>query len=128
MRCVLHSGDVLQLGSLSGVRLHFRVPGAAFAPDSRELLATLTQIPLDTPQFSSSARPIEQLNWLLAAARRLNQGGAIEDTLDALLQMTLQLTGLERGFGLYPRVRPKSVRRGRPDAHGSRSPRRPDPA
>ena len=55
---------------------------------------------------------MERLNWLLSAARRLNQGGAIEDTLDALLQLTLQLTGLERGF-VFIREKGKAVRRAR---------------
>jgi serine phosphatase RsbU (regulator of sigma subunit) len=41
---------------------------------------------------------MEQLNWLLSAARQLNAGGAIEDILTTLLQLTLQLTSVERGF------------------------------
>ncbi len=38
------------------------------------------------------------MNWLLSAARQLNAGGAVEDILTTLLQLTLQLTGVERGF------------------------------
>jgi serine phosphatase RsbU (regulator of sigma subunit) len=45
-----------------------------------------------------AAREMEQLNWLLSAARQLNAGGAIEEILTTLLQLTLQLTGVERGF------------------------------
>jgi serine phosphatase RsbU (regulator of sigma subunit) len=41
---------------------------------------------------------MEKLNWLLRAARQLNEGVAIEDILDVLLKLTLQLTGEERGF------------------------------
>ena len=41
---------------------------------------------------------MEQLNWLLSAARQLNEGGAIEDILSTLLRLTLQLTGVERGY------------------------------
>jgi serine phosphatase RsbU (regulator of sigma subunit) len=41
---------------------------------------------------------MEQLTWLLTAARQLNAVGAIQDILATLLQLTLQLTGVERGF------------------------------
>lgn len=44
---------------------------------------------------------MEKLNWLLRAARQLNEGGAIEDILSAFLHLTLQLTGLERGFVFF---------------------------
>ena len=95
-RAVLRSGDYLQLGSVSGPRLAFELrKGGSTA---KSLLSSLEGFGLATMELSSAARPMEQLNWLLAAARRLNEGGAIEDTLDALLQLTLQRTGLERGF------------------------------
>jgi serine phosphatase RsbU (regulator of sigma subunit) len=41
---------------------------------------------------------MDKLNWLLRAARQLNEGGAIGDILGAFLHLALQLTGLERGF------------------------------
>jgi hypothetical protein len=44
------------------------------------------------------ARELEQLNWLLCAARQLNKGEAIDDIVLGLLHLTLELTGLERGF------------------------------
>jgi hypothetical protein len=53
---------------------------------------------------------MEQLNWLLSAARQLNAGGAIEDILTTLLQLTLQLTGVERGFVFSARRRGDEAR------------------
>jgi serine phosphatase RsbU (regulator of sigma subunit) len=41
---------------------------------------------------------MERLKFLLDAARRLNEGSAVNDILAALLQTTLELTGVERGF------------------------------
>ncbi len=95
-RAALNSGDVLQLGSLNGPRLIFRIHSSSSFP--ADLISSFEGFALATKVFATGERPMEQLNWLLSAARRLNQSGVIEDTLDALLQMTLQLTGLERGF------------------------------
>ena len=95
-RVPLKSGDVLQMGSVNGPRLTFRMSGAG--PLAADLISSFEGFALATKVFATGERPMEQLNWLLGAARRLNQSGAIEDTLDALLQLTLQLTGLERGF------------------------------
>jgi len=43
---------------------------------------------------------VGRLNFLLDAARRLNAGSATRDILHALLELTIQLTGVERGFAL----------------------------
>jgi serine phosphatase RsbU (regulator of sigma subunit) len=45
-----------------------------------------------------AAREMEQLSFLLNAARQLNAGGAITDIFHVLLQLSIQLTGVERGF------------------------------
>ncbi|HEU5458421.1 MAG TPA: FHA domain-containing protein, partial [Terracidiphilus sp.] len=41
---------------------------------------------------------IEKLNWLLEAARKLNDVGAIDQILAALVEATLDLTRVERGY------------------------------
>jgi sigma-B regulation protein RsbU (phosphoserine phosphatase) len=97
LRAVLKSGDLLQLGSLKGPRIKFQ-QNKSGTSSNNDLLASLVSFPQVTREFPSGTRSLEQLTWLLAAARRLNESGAIEDTFDALLQLTLQLTGLERGF------------------------------
>jgi serine phosphatase RsbU (regulator of sigma subunit) len=96
-RSVLKTGDVLQMGSVKGPQLKFHVrqgdqtiKGLLQSPVT-ELLTSLSAL-------QSSTHEMEKLNWLLRAARQLNEGGAIEDILSAFLHLTLQLTGLERGF------------------------------
>jgi phosphoserine phosphatase RsbU/P len=103
-RAPLKPGDMLQLGSLEGPRLHFHLPGAAGSKHADRhstlsgLLSSIGNFPKADKKQTAAAREMEQLNWLLSAARQLNAGGAIEDILTTLLQLTLQLTGVERGF------------------------------
>ena len=103
-KAVLKSGDMLQLGSLEAPRLHFLVNGTSEqrpAPVTSmvtSLLSSITEFPAEGEKRPTAAREMEQLNWLLSAARQLNAGGAIEDILTTLLQLTLQLTSVERGF------------------------------
>ena len=103
-RAALNSGDLLQLGSLEGPRLRFQFEVAhEQEPTARRsmvtsLLSSFSEFPLGDEKHRPAAQEMEQLNWLLSAARQLNAGGAIEDILTTLLQLTLQLTGVERGF------------------------------
>jgi serine phosphatase RsbU (regulator of sigma subunit) len=101
-RAVLKSGDLLQMGSLEAPPLQCNFePARAPAPQRNlvtSLLSSITEFPLPGDARLPGARGMEQLNWLLSAARQLNAGGAIEDILITLLQLTLQLTGVERGF------------------------------
>jgi sigma-B regulation protein RsbU (phosphoserine phosphatase) len=105
-RAVLKSGDLLQLGSLQGLRLQFQSksgPQYETAPHTgtvNSLLSSMIEFPRQDDKQLQAARGMEQLNWLLGAARQLNAGGAIEEILTTLLQLTLQLTGVERGFVL----------------------------
>ena len=103
-RAILKLGDVLQMGSLQGPRLRFhlqqanQVTGGLFQSKVTDLLSSLSELRLPAGELRPAAHEIEKLNWLLRAARQLNEGGAIEDILSAFLHLTLQLTGLERGF------------------------------
>lgn len=104
-RASLQPEDVLQFGSLKAPRLRFHLQrtGDAANPTARfgatDLLATLSGFtPPTRDEVPSAARSMEQLNFLLSAARQLNAGGAVADIFRALLQLTLQLTGVERGF------------------------------
>ncbi len=103
-RVLLKSGDRLQLGSLEGPRLHFHFglshelePSGAPSMVST-LLSSMNEFPRPGRKSPAAAREMEQLTWLLTAARQLNAVGAIRDILATLLQLTLQLTGVERGF------------------------------
>jgi sigma-B regulation protein RsbU (phosphoserine phosphatase) len=103
-RAVLKAGDVLQMGSLLGpqLRIHLKrdklTASTLFQSSAGELLSSLSELRLPIGEARPAAREMEKLNWLLRAARQLNEGGAIEDILSAFLHLTLQLTGLERGF------------------------------
>src|SRR5271170_1961814 len=102
---VLRDADLLQFGSLEGTKIRFRSPMHTEEHSTgRRSLAQATLLtslhsfksPDDT--LRPAAREIGQLNWLLSAARQLNAGGAIGEILTTLLELTLQLTGVERGF------------------------------
>jgi len=103
-RAVLKPGDLLQLGSLEGPSLRFQSEPAPERPPGKQsilstgLLSAIIEFPHSDEKRPPAAREMEQLNWLLSAARQLNAGGAIEEILTTLLQLTLQLTGVERGF------------------------------
>jgi len=103
-RAVLVPEDVLQLGSLKGLGLRFHLRQAEEAAKTKlhlpgnDLLASLREFQIPAGEIRTAAREMEQLNWLLRAARQLNEGSAIEDILGVLLKLTLQLTGVERGF------------------------------
>jgi serine phosphatase RsbU (regulator of sigma subunit) len=105
-RATLKTGDVLQLGSLDAPRLRFDLertrapesPSRVGATASLSLLSSIGEFRPSAVNAPPAAREMEQLNWLLSAARQLNAGSAIEDILTTLLKLTLQLTGVERGF------------------------------
>jgi phosphoserine phosphatase RsbU/P len=104
-RATLRDGDVVQLGSLESARMRFCLPVANDRDDERtpgpagNLLTSLHGFPRTGDDTSRpAAHEIGQLNWLLSAARQLNAGNAIGDILTTLLELTLQLTGVERGF------------------------------
>ncbi len=102
-KSVLKFGDVLQIGSLKGphLRFHLRDDGRA-TTSSRStavhLLSSLRELKAFPDELRPAAREMDKLNWLLRAARQLNEGVAIGDILGAFLHLALQLTGLERGF------------------------------
>lgn len=103
-KAALKDGDVLQLGSLVGLKLHFRsTAGTREHPEHHmtivsELLSSFNELTPAADPAHPSAGEIGKLSWLLSAARQLNAGGAIGEILTTLLQLTLQITGVERGF------------------------------
>jgi sigma-B regulation protein RsbU (phosphoserine phosphatase) len=103
-RSVLQFGDVLQMGSLNAPRLRFHLlqsdetVSEVVQSPATNILSSLNELRVHAGDVRPAAREMEKLNWLLRAARQLNEGGAIEDILSAFLHLTLQLTGLERSF------------------------------
>ncbi len=101
-RATLKDGDLLQFGSQESSKLRFKRPVSTLTnrPTSTHsiLLTSLHELKEQEERLRPAAREIGQLNWLLSAARKLNEGGAINEILTTLLQLTLQLSGVERGF------------------------------
>lgn len=100
-RAKLRSGDTLQFGSIDATVFRFVLPDQESMSGIRadELLSALSGFaPPTTGDLPRPAREIEKLSFLLNAARQLNSGGAINDIFNALLKLSMQLTGTDRGF------------------------------
>ena len=100
-RATLKSGDTLQFGSVSSPKFRYRVvhESAERAHSlAGDLLSALSVFDPTAKETLRPAHEMEKLNFLLSAARQLNAGGAITDIFHALLQLSIELTGVERGF------------------------------
>jgi serine phosphatase RsbU (regulator of sigma subunit) len=102
-RAKLRSGDSLQFGSLNAALFRFLLPASILGESSSggrasELLSALSVFAPTDRNIPAPARDLEKLSFLLDAARQLNAGGAIADIFRALLQLSIELTGVERGF------------------------------
>jgi serine phosphatase RsbU (regulator of sigma subunit) len=100
-RALLKPGDAMQFGSLAAVKVRFFLNNDEDSPQSSlagGLLSALSVFVSPSQAVRPAAREMEQLSFLLNAARQLNAGGAITDIFHVLLQLSIQLTGVERGF------------------------------
>ena len=100
-RVKLRSSDTLQFGSIDAACFRFRLPqtGSMSGVRANELLSALSGFdPGTTGDVPRPAREMGKLSFLLNAARQLNCEGAINDIIHALLRLSIQLTGTERGF------------------------------
>jgi phosphoserine phosphatase RsbU/P len=83
--------DLVHFGSVDGPKMRFGVVDTNSTSTIRELLVQL-------PVASSSNSGLEKLSWFLEAARRLNAVGAVDQILTCLVETTLDLTKVERGY------------------------------
>jgi len=90
-RHALAAGDEIHFGSMEGPLL--RLLGEA--PDTLFLRAALDH--LEQPA-STGVAELGKLAWFVEAARRLNGVGGLHEILAALIDTTLELTGVERGY------------------------------
>jgi len=101
-RAPLKSGDTLQFGSMNAASFYFHLPSQETEPASAglaaDLLSALSVFAPTDKNIRQPTRELEKLSFLLSAARQLNAGGAINDIFKVLLQLSIQLTGVERGF------------------------------
>jgi sigma-B regulation protein RsbU (phosphoserine phosphatase) len=98
----LNSGDILQFGSATAPAYRFQnrpitKPGPT-EPFTATLLRAFSSIAPGLKEEPSGAHQMEQLSFLINSARRLNAMGAIDDILRVLLESSIKLTGVERGF------------------------------
>lgn len=91
-------GDEVRFGFLEGpmIRLHERAKDEHQYTDSGASSLRETLDHLREP--SSSDRDLVRLSWFVEAARRLNNVGAVKEILAALIDTTLELTRVERGY------------------------------
>ncbi len=87
----LSKDDAIRFGRRDGPLLIFGVRAAPSGSTLRELLD-----PLKVDASPNTA--IEKLSWLLEAIRKLNNVGAVQQVLTALVETTLALTNVERGY------------------------------
>jgi serine phosphatase RsbU (regulator of sigma subunit) len=89
-RRTLRPGDSIQFGSREGPQLRFA------ADDSHE--STGPNILSHLQGISAQHSDLEKLRWFLQAARELNSAGGVDRVLASLLDTTLALAKVERGY------------------------------
>ncbi len=91
LRQPLSTNDSIHFGSLDGPVLRFDVQSGASGSTIRDLLGQIQSM-------SAPNSDLEKLRWFLEAARKLNTVGAVDQILVSLVETTLQLTKVERGY------------------------------
>src|ERR1019366_6656734 len=86
----LQPGDRIQFGSSEGPQLRFAA-GDRHEPTVPNILSQLQGI-------SAQHSDLEKLRWFLQAARELNSAGQVDRVLASLLETTLALAKVERGY------------------------------
>jgi phosphoserine phosphatase RsbU/P len=98
VRHTLARGDEIRLGFPEGPMIKVTDEAEEEHPsavtDANSLRATLDHL----REPSGSNRELTQLGWFVEAARRLNNVGAVKEILAALIDTTLELTRVERGY------------------------------
>jgi serine phosphatase RsbU (regulator of sigma subunit) len=89
----LEVNDAVHFGTVEGPLLRFGIRGGMSGSTMRALMDHLR--PSNEPNTA-----IEKLSWFLEAARKLNNVGAVDQILAALVETTLDLTKVERGYVL----------------------------
>ena len=87
----LSTNDAIHFGSIDGPVLRFDSQVGGSHSTIRDLLGQIQSI-------SAPNSDLEKLRWFLEAARKLNTVGAVDQILASLVETTLQLTKVERGY------------------------------
>src|ERR1700746_3702385 len=94
-RKALQRNDRLEFGARDTIYAVF-YPGTVTTNTAREFLSQISQI--SGIQISNEVTDLEKLTIFLEAARKLNTTGVLDEILLTLLDVTLKLTGAERGY------------------------------
>jgi phosphoserine phosphatase RsbU/P len=89
-RRLLRPHDTLHFASTEGPQLRFVIP-EPHESGQHDVLAQLQEL-------SVASSDLEKLRWFLEAARELNDADKIDQVLSSLLEATLILAQVERGF------------------------------
>lgn len=88
----LQPGDLIRLGSLDGPEIRFGMESRTrLHNSSSNLLGKLEE-------FHAEQSELQKLHWFLNAARELSDAGAADRVMSSLLQATIRLAKVERGF------------------------------
>ncbi len=92
-RKILERNDRLEFGARDTIYAVFHPERTATANTARDFLSQISGI-----QISTEVTDLEKLTIFLEAARKLNTTGVLDEILLTLLDVTLKLTGAERGY------------------------------
>lgn len=87
----LGENDTVQFGALDGPTLRIGATESNTGSTIREIISQI-------PEVGASGSGLEKLRWFFESARKLKTYGAVDQILAALLDTTLQLTQVERGY------------------------------
>jgi len=95
-RHAIAATDVIHFGALDGPSLRLSTSGSDL--DSANDTSTIRDILEQIPEVNASGNALDKLRWFFESARKLNTSDAVDQILTALLDTTLQLTQVERGY------------------------------
>ncbi len=95
-RQAIGQNDIVHFGALDGPNLRLSSPASGILEPSDG--STIREIIEQIPEMSASGNALDKLRWFFESARKLNTSDAIDQILAALLDTTLQLTQVERGY------------------------------
>lgn len=94
----LEPGDDVRFGFLEGPMLKLAGQVMDDHPSVESTASSLRATLDHLREPSGSERELTRLSWFVEAARRLNNVGAVKEILAALIDTTLELTCVERGY------------------------------
>ncbi|MGA8111796.1 MAG: SpoIIE family protein phosphatase [Acidobacteriaceae bacterium] len=90
-RQLLSESDTVHFGALDGPSLHLTA-------DEGHDTSTIRDIIDQMPEVNAAGNALEKMRWFFESARKLKTSDAVDQILAALLDTTLQLTQVERGY------------------------------